>query len=143
MPIQCRPLDSDKIMVFTLTGRMVPGEVEAAFETQVRATNYEPGWNVMVDLSKADMSQMAPEAVHRDAKHIAGMTKGTPHKLGFVTGDNVINVGPAKLVDAYLKSLGAAQLARTFPDQEACMTWLRAPWTDDERRTAEARSSSS
>jgi F420-dependent methylenetetrahydromethanopterin dehydrogenase len=134
MPIKCKAFDNERIMVFTVIGHMEPGDVEAAFKMSVSASNYDPDWNVMVDLSAADMSRMSARSIRADAQHISGVTMDTPHKLGIVIDRNHVNLGPAMLVDAYLKSLGAAQLARTFVDHEGCMTWLRAPWTEAERR---------
>ncbi|MEQ8667256.1 MAG: hypothetical protein RIC16_16170 [Rhodospirillales bacterium] len=134
MPVTIDVLENDRITVLIVFGRLSVGEVAGAYQIARGSANWRPDWNAMVDLADADLSDSTPDDARREAEAIFDLRGRTPFKRGIYVGRKRVNETTGRLYDAYLKNLGAVQLTRMFTDREACLRWLRAPWTDDERR---------
>lgn len=134
MCVQCEVLEDERIIVLTVTGRLRPGDMAAAFEEGKKTPKYDPGWGSLVDLSEADLSDMSPEFLRQDAQYVSTVRNSTPHKRGVVLGEKDINRNAGKLIDAYCRALRVPQVTRLFTDRDECKRWLAAPWTEEERR---------
>lgn len=126
MPITCRFMDDEGLIVFRHEGVVTDEEFLATYKSHHQDPRFEQSHDILVDLRDADSGVRSPEALRSIAtfrSRLLGDAAGNPRVA--VVAPTDISYGLARMYEAYSDALPFEFVV--FKDIGAALAWLRVP----------------